>query len=247
MRPTAFHVNNIVYNNSTIAHMNRFSYFDFMETRRADTIAEELEHCILAGEFADGERLDELKLAERFGVSRTPLREAFQKLVITGLAEQIPRRGVFVRRPGPMQLLEMFEYMSELEAVCGRLAALRISDDALEELEAANAHCQKAVYNDDRDDYYRGNEKFHNLIYRQSGNAFLEQEALKLHRHLKPYRRIQLELRGRLKQSMAEHRAIVTLLREGEQIRAAEALRNHVAIQGEKFHRVMANFKTAAE
>lgn len=218
-----------------------------METRRADAIAEELEHLVLAGEFPDGARLDEIKLAERFGVSRTPVREAFQKLVISGLVEQIPRRGVFVRRPGPMQLLEMFEYMAELEAVCGRLAALRITDDALAKLEEANQHCQTAVDNDDGDDYYRGNEKFHNLIYHQSGNALLEQEALKLHRHLKPYRRTQLDLRGRLQQSMSEHIAIVAFLRDGQQDQTAQALRSHVAIQGEKFHQVMANFKTAAE
>lgn len=218
-----------------------------MEIRRADVIAKELERLVLTSEFPDGKRLDEIKLARHFGVSRTPLREALQKLALTGLVEQIPNRGVFVRQPGPMQLLEMFEFMAELEAACGRLAAARISDDALAKLEQANAFCQAAVRNNHVDNYYQGNETFHNLIYQQSGNSFLEKEALKLHRRLKPYRRMQLELRGRMKQSMAEHHNIVTALRDGLQDQAAIEMRDHVAIQGEKFHRLMASFKSAAE
>jgi len=218
-----------------------------MSIRRADTIANELEQLIFSGEFADGDRLDEIKLAARFGVSRTPLREAFQKLALSGLVEQLPRRGVFVRQPGPVELLEMFEVMAEIEAVCGRLAAKRISDAALETLQDANLKCQQAVETGNADTYYRENERFHHLIYKQSGNGFLEQEALRLHRRLKPFRRIQLLFRGRMKQSMAEHKAIVTALIDADPERAANALRDHVAVQGEKFHNLMASLKTAAE
>ena len=107
-----------------------------MEKRRADTIADELEELIFDGTFPDGERLDEVRLAEHFGVSRTPLREALQRLARSGLVELIPRRGAFVRQPGPVELLEMFEVMAEVEAVCGRLAARRISDEAFAELHA---------------------------------------------------------------------------------------------------------------
>ncbi len=218
-----------------------------MDIRRADKISEDLEQLILTGEFSDGERLDEVKLAEQFGVSRTPVREAFQKLVVSGLVEQIPRRGVFVCQPGPVELLEMFEYMAEIEAVCGRLAASRISDIALELLQEANAKCQEALENGAIDDYYRENERFHKIIYKQSGNGFLEQEALRLHRRLKPYRRVQLHLRGRMKQSFAEHNAIVKAINDGNPDQAAKALREHVAVQGEKFHHLMINLKAAAE
>ncbi|SMX32310.1 GntR family transcriptional regulator [Actibacterium lipolyticum] len=218
-----------------------------MEIRRADHIADQLEEFIFTGAFGDGDRLDEIRLAERFGVSRTPVREALQKLVVSGLAEQIPRRGVFVRQPGPVELVEMFEVMAEIEAICGSLAARRISDTALEALKKANANCQAAVDCGDSDAYYRENEKFHHLIYKHSGNGFLEQEALRLHRRLKPFRRLQLRLRGRLAQSMAEHEAIVQALQAGDQAGAADALRGHVAVQGEKFHHLMASIKTAAE
>ncbi|SLN66664.1 Pyruvate dehydrogenase complex repressor [Roseovarius gaetbuli] len=218
-----------------------------MELRRADIIADALEELVFTGGFHDGDRLDELRLARQFDVSRTPIREALQRLVASGIAEQIPRRGVFVRQPGPVELMEMFETMAEIEGVCGRLAALRISEAALEELDRANASCCAAVEGGDADAYYRENERFHHVIYHQAGNGFLEHEALRLHRRLKPFRRLQLRLRGRMSQSMAEHKAIVEALRAGDPDRAAEALRGHVAIQGEKFHLLMSSLRSAAE
>ncbi|MDJ0630141.1 MAG: GntR family transcriptional regulator [Rhodobacter sp.] len=218
-----------------------------MELRRADKIAEALEEQIFDGTFADGDRLDEIRLAAQFGVSRTPLREAFQRLAQSGLIEQIPRRGVFVRQPGPVELMEMFEVMAELEATCARLAARRIGDTALEEMRQTNARCSAAVQSQDADAYYRENERFHLILYRQSGNGFLEQECLRLHRRLKPYRRVQLRLRGRMAQSMAEHEAIVAALENGDSAAAAEAVRAHVAVQGARFQDLMASLKPAAE
>lgn len=217
-----------------------------MEKRRADMISEQLEALIFNGTYADGDRLDEVRLAEQFGVSRTPLREAFQRLALSGLLELIPRRGAFVRQPGPVELLEMFEVMAELEAVCGRLAARRISDAALAELGAANDSCQQAVSAGDVEAYYAENERFHRIIYQQSGNSFLAQEAVKLHKRLQPFRRQQLRFRGRMGQSMAEHERIVEALEAGNAEAAADALRGHVAVQGEKFQQLMATLKSPA-
>lgn len=218
-----------------------------MEKRRADIIADTVEELIFDGTFSEGARLDENALAERFGVSRTPIREALQKLAQSGLAEQIPRRGVFVRQPGPVELIEMFEVMAELEAAAARLAALRITDAALADLRAANALCRKAVKKADPAAYYIENERFHRIIYVQSGNSFLLKEAEKLQRRLRPFRRQQLRLRGRLAQSMAEHEAIVEALTRGDAPGAADALRAHVAVQGEKFHYLMSSLRPAAE
>ena len=218
-----------------------------MEKRRADIIADELEERIFDGTFADGDRLDEVRIAEQFGVSRTPLREALQRLARSGLVELIPRRGAFVRQPGPVELLEMFEYMAEVEAICGRLAAKRISDEALDVLRDANDRCLAAVEAQDPDTYYAENERFHKTIYRESGNGFLESETCALHRRLQPFRRQQLRLRGRMAQSLSEHKAIIDALERGDSDAAANTLRGHVAIQGEKFHSLMATLKNAAE
>lgn len=218
-----------------------------MERKRSDVIAEALEGMILDGTFADSQRLDEVQLAEQFNVSRTPLREAFQRLALSGLVEQLPRRGVFVRQPGPVELVEMFEVMAELEAVCARLAATRITDDALGDLRQANENCQRAINAQDSDGYYRENERFHAILYHESGNSFLEDECKRLHRRLTPFRRLQLRLRGRLKQSMSEHEAIVASLEIGDPDAAADVVRSHVAVQGEKFHLLMSSLKPAAE
>lgn len=212
-----------------------------MEIRRADQIASTLEQLIFAGEFRDGERLDELKLTEQFHVSRTPIREALQVLVSSGMAEQIPRRGVFVRQPGPVELMEMFETMAELEAVCGRLAATRMTDEGLAQLADANENCQQAIHDLDYDRYYAENEKFHQLIYRGCANGYLEKQALQLQNRLRAYRKTQLRFRGRLDQSMMEHTQILAMLKAGNPEGAANALRSHVAIQGEKFHQLMAS------
>ena len=198
-----------------------------MEQRRADTIAEALEERIFDGTYSDGDRLDEVRLAEQFGVSRTPFREALQ--------------------PGPVELIEMFEAMAEIEAVCGRLAAMRISDEALAALQDANVKCEAAVDCQNPDGYYTENERFHRIIYEQSGNSYLTTEANELHRRLKPFRRQQLRLRGRMAQSMAEHKAILDALEAGDPVAAAETLRGHVAIQGEKFHSLMATLKRVTE
>ena len=216
-----------------------------MEKRRADSITERLEEQIFDGTFSDGDRLDEVRLAEQFSVSRTPLREALQRLNQSGLVELIPRRGAFVRQPGPIELVEMFEVMAELEVVCGRLAAKRISNKALSELHDANQKCQAAVDSQQPDVYYVENAIFHRIIYRESGNSFLENEVSILHRRLQPFRRQQLRLRGRMAQSMSEHRAIVEALEKGDAEATANALRSHVAVQGEKFHSLMATIKNA--
>jgi DNA-binding GntR family transcriptional regulator len=210
---------------------------------RSDRIAELLEEQILTGRFAPGERLDEASLAEEYSVSRTPIREAFQRLSLSGLVEHEPRRGVFVRQTTAVEIMEMFEVMAEFEATCGRLAVLRATDAAITELRAANDSCRRALEAGDADGYYESNGRFHHLIYAQSGNRFLEQEASRLHRRLKPYRRMQLRLRGRLRQSMAEHDAIVEAIAAGDAVKASELLRGHVAVQGEKFHHLLSELR----
>ena len=214
-----------------------------MERRLADTLRESIEQMIVTGEIADGARLDEVRLAAKFGVSRTPLREAFQVLSASGLVELIPRRGAFVRLPSVVQMIEMFEVMAELEAMCGRLATRRITADGIVALKKAADDCDRALMEGDTDKYYRENEVFHHLLYDASGNSFLAEEAARLHRRLQPFRRMQLRVRGRMGQSMKEHRDVLTAVESGDEARAADALHNHVAIQGEKFNDLMASYE----
>ncbi len=206
-----------------------------MSVRAADHVREELEQAILTGAYDDGARLDENSLSTRFAVSRTPIREALQMLAASGLVELIARRGAFVRHPGFVELLEMFEVMAELEALCGRLAARRLTDTALDSLKQAEQFCSDALKTGDTDAYYRANEGFHHLLYEASGNSFLISEAKRLHRRLQPF------------QSMDEHRQILAALEAGDADTAGRVLRDHVAIQGEKFHDLMASYQTQPE
>lgn len=214
-----------------------------MTSRSADKIRETLEKLIIEGEFGDGDRLDEVSLAARFGVSRTPLREALRMLAGSGLVELIPRRGAYVRHPGIAELVEMFEVMAELEALCGRLAARRISSGELAGLSIAARACEQALEKEDHDAYYHRNEDFHNLIYKAAGNGFLAAEARRLHKRLRPFRRMQLRARGRIRQSMKEHKVILKALEAGDPDASAEALRGHVIVQGERFHDLLASYE----
>nr|WP_252920151.1 GntR family transcriptional regulator [Aurantimonas endophytica] len=202
---------------------------------RASDIRDALEQEIVTGAREAGERLDESGLAKRFGVSRTPIREAINQLASAGLIEQIPNRGAFVRHVGLAELVEMFEVMAELEAMAGRLAARRAERSSLDALRTALAACEQAAQRRDPDAYYYENERFHHAIYDACGNAFLAVEARRLHHRLKAYRRLQLRVPQRLRQSLAEHSRIVAAIVAGDGEAAERELRDHIAVQGERF------------
>ncbi|MGD9670341.1 MAG: GntR family transcriptional regulator [Hyphomicrobiaceae bacterium] len=202
---------------------------------------EQLEDDLATGRLAPGARLDEASLAARFGVSRTPVREMLRQLAAQGLVELRPYRGAIVSSPDPKSLMEMFEVMAELEAMCGRLAARRLTSDGEKELVETLHACEAAADNGDPDAYYYENERFHRAIYKASGNAFLADQALILHKRLAPFRRLQLRVRNRITLSQREHEVIVTAITSGDPDRAADALRAHVVVQGERFADLIAS------
>jgi DNA-binding GntR family transcriptional regulator len=209
--------------------------------RRSEELSELIEEQIATGQRRPGTRLDEQELAAEFGVSRTPIREALIQLAAIGLVEMRPRRGAIVAEVGPARLCEMFEVMAELEAMCGRLAARRINDTDQRELLEAHHACEAARDIQDPDEYYRLNEIFHHKIYAASHNGFLADQATALHRRLRPYRRLQLRVRNRMQTSYSEHQAVVDAIVAGDGDRAAEALRSHVTVQGERFADLVAS------
>lgn len=207
------------------------------DTKRsnAQRLRDSLEDDIINGRRAPGERLDPEALGREFSVSRTPVREAFQQLVASGLVTVSPKKGTFVAKVGIDQLIEMFEVMAELEGMCGRLAARRISEPELAALKAAHQRCEAAALAGDTDEYYYENEAFHDCIYTASHNTFLASEARQLKQRLKPYRRLQLQVRQRMHNSLNEHQTIVDAIEQGDATLAQQALCDHVLIQGERF------------
>src|SRR3954464_13270360 len=134
-------------------------------SRLSETLREAIEEEVATGQLAPGTHLDEIELARRFGVSRTPIREALSLLAGEGLVEIRPRRGAVVAQISPQRLVEMFEVMAELEAMCARLAARRISATELGVLEQAHEGCRDAAQRLDSDGYFYANEHFHHAIY----------------------------------------------------------------------------------
>lgn len=207
-------------------------------------IRETLENAIVNGRFAPGTKLDPLSLEKEFECSRTPIREALQQLEASGLVRIHPKRGTFVSEWNVEELAERFEAMAELEATCARLAARRITDEELRELEARHEACRRLAEHENFDDYYAENSAFHSCIYHATHNSFITQEAMRLHAMLQPYRRIQLRVRNRVKRSFNEHETIVVAIRNGDDQAAADAMRDHVLIQGDRFHDLLAALRT---
>lgn len=216
-----------------------------LEKKRSETLRETIEELIAVGELSPGDPLDETVLAQRFGVSRTPIREALIQLASAGLVEMRPRRGALVAQIGPQRLIEMFEVMGELESMCARLAARRMTADDHQRLLAAHRACQASRDAGDANAYYYLNEVFHRTIYGLGCNGFLNEEAIKLHRRLGPYRRLQLRVRDRMATSYDEHEGIVEALLAGDAVRAAERAHDHVVVQGQRFADLMASLSRA--
>ncbi|WP_436256422.1 GntR family transcriptional regulator [Neorhizobium sp. LjRoot104] len=206
-------------------------------------LRDEIENRILTGEFKPGERLDETQLAARFAVSRTPIREALMQLGAIGLVEIRPRRGAIVVDLGPQYVFEMFEVMAELEGMAGAHAARRHTNEDRDALLAAHARCEQAMLSQDTDAYYYENEVFHHAIYEASRSGFLKEQCVALHRRLRPYRRLQLRVRNRMKVSFEEHRTIVDAILAGEDETARRLLRGHVAVQGDRFGDLVVNIE----
>lgn len=202
-----------------------------------------LENAIVDGRYLPGSRLDPEALAQEFECSRTPIREALQQLEASGLVRILPKRGTYVSEWTAADLAERFEVMAEVEAMCARLAARRITDAELTVFQSVHESCRQLAEEGEAEAYYLRNSDFHHCIYRATHNSFLEQEAMRLHAMLQPYRRMQLQLRNRMARSFAEHDAVVAAIRAGDGDAAAEAMRAHVVIQGDRFHDLLATMR----
>ena len=198
-------------------------------------VREHIEDDIVQGRLLPGDQLHLDAIADQYGMSRTPVREAFQQLAASGLVTVMPKKGTYVAHISTADLIEMFEVMAELEAMCARLAARRADQGLIEAIHNAMLRCEQQAAQGDANAYYHANDDFHQLVYRASGNAFLVQETTQLKNRLTPYRRLQLQVRNRMAQSVAEHRALAQALGSADEASAAQLARQHVLIQGQRF------------
>ncbi|WP_199085361.1 GntR family transcriptional regulator [Bosea sp. ASV33] len=195
---------------------------------RSDFIAEQLEEAVINGRVPAGSRLDEASIAQQFGVSRTPVREALHILCGRGLAEREPYKGVVVTQISAERIGEMFEAMAELEATCGRLSSHRMTMSERAELESLHSQMNVLAEAGDNDGYDDLNTRFHNLLFQGCHNSDLIAAAQTLRLKLAPFRKFQLKDKGRIKQSCREHQQIVDAILDQDAKTAESALRRHL-------------------
>lgn len=207
---------------------------------QTERLADEIAASVLSGDFRPGFRLDEMMLARRYGVSRTPVREALRQLASTGLIEIKPRRGAMVSRTTSTQLEALFGAMAEIEATCARLAALSMTP--LERRRLKNFHDSMAefVTADDTEGFATANLAFHTMIYGGSHNEILSEFASTLRRRLAPFRRAQFRTAGRLPRSHAEHGHVVTAIMTGNAAQAHATMFDHMSLVEDSFERLAA-------
>lgn len=199
---------------------------------------------IVRGEIAPGVILEESSIAERFSVSRTPVREAIRQLEAIGFVEARPHRGAVVPHFTSDKLTEMFAVMAEMEALCARWSATNITPEDSSALSLACDACRAAAQSGNLVAYYETNDEFHNAIYRASGNSFLAEVTRSVRDRVTPFRRAQFSNLGRVEASIAEHEAIRAAILAGDPDLAASRARDHLRVVRDSVGIVAPNLKT---
>lgn len=209
------------------------------EKRKAKLIATAIEARIIKRELKPGDRLPERLLAEEFGVSRTPVREAIRQLVDTRLVTDNGRRGALVASLSISELLDAFLVVAELEGLAARQAAKRMRHEQIIKAFDANALCQKASVVKDTETFNAMNMVFHNLIIAGSHNAMLQSQLSTARTITFPYRHYVSSLPGYMAQSVEEHDALLKAISNSQGDAAYQLMRDHVRLQGEQIEDVI--------
>ena len=211
--------------------------------RTADKLISDIRKEVSSGILKPGDQLEVTALAERFGVSRTPIREAIRTLVESGVLETRPRKGSFVRVLSAKQLLDLFQVAAELEGMACRLAALSLTKENVEAIESGLAKCTQAAEFQNNVEYAMANLDFHTAIHNASGNDWLIEQLRQLQINLNSYRTMPYEIRGRLKRSTDEHKIICDAILSGDGEHACNLMRDHMMLQGKRLPSIIATLE----
>lgn len=198
-------------------------------TTLSQKIANELSEEILKGELMPGDRLDEQMLADRFQVSRSPIRDALRELATTRLIEQKPRRGFAVANINTKTLRNLYEALSELEGLCARYCALRADAVERELIRALHIRGQDAIKGHDMAEYSEANGLLHQAIYDACHNDALRDITIDVRKRLSIFHAQFLFSETRVAQSQDEHQNIVDSILNNDGDGAGEAMKRHVA------------------
>jgi DNA-binding GntR family transcriptional regulator len=190
-----------------------------------EEVAELLRQRIFSRELAPGSWIDEMKLAEEYGISRTPLREALKVLAAEGLVTMKVRRGAYVTEVSEKDLSDVYHLLSLLESDAAGVVAERASDAEIAELQLLHKQLEAAANN--REKFFAINERFHMRLLEIAGNRWRDQMVADLRKVMKLNRHNSLLKSGRVKESMLEHRAIVEALVRRDSKGAVKRMQEH--------------------
>jgi DNA-binding GntR family transcriptional regulator len=190
-----------------------------------EEVAELLRQRIFARELEPGSWIDELRIAEALGISRTPLREALKVLAAEGLVTMKVRRGAYVTEVSEKDLRDVYHLLALMESDAARVVAQNASVEQMAQIEALHQNLEAAV--DNRDHFFEINETFHMLLLELADNRWRNQMVADLRKVMKLNRHSSLFKEGRIEQSLAEHRAIVQALTLRQPELAAKRMSAH--------------------
>lgn len=195
-----------------------------------DSIRRTLADEIFAGDFSVTQRLDEQELANRFGVSRTPVREALRQLAAAGLVELRPRRGAVLIPLDPLRIGQSFEAAAELESLAAGWAAMRSSMVEKGELSVLHDVCSQALaeHDNSQEAFATANRNFHNKILLLAKNQSLANATRMVRVETAPYQRVRFKLAEEREKSQAEHTEILKAVCTQDYEGARQAMKAHI-------------------
>ncbi len=199
---------------------------------RTEILLSEIEKLIVNGSMVPGQRLDEMVLAKKYGVSRTPVREAIRALTAIGLVQNAGKQGSQVAKLSISMLIEMFELMAVLEGMCAQLAARRATKNELLEMQKTHQLLEKTFEKGTHKEFYNVNLQFHDQLYNASHTQYLAEETLRLRRRLSPYRMRVTFQPGRMSSTLEEHKKILIAINKGESELAKNEAISHLRLIG---------------
>lgn len=193
-----------------------------------EVVCETLREAIRDGILEPGERLMEIQIAEELGVSRTPVREAIRKLELEGYVVMLPRRGTYVANLSIKDINEVYEIRASIDALAAGLAAERITDDELEQMERMLVATVEAFEKGNMDRVVEYDTKFHDVLYCASRNDRLVGIINNLREQLTRFRSISMAYPGRMKKTMEEHGRMVEAIAQRDVELAQQLARQHM-------------------
>jgi DNA-binding GntR family transcriptional regulator len=194
-----------------------------------EAVHQRLKESIVRGEIAAGTKLAETRLAQKLGVSRTPLREAINRLEQDGFVEIIPRRGAYVKKHSLQEILENLELREVLEGLAVRLASRHATPEMIRKMKACFQRFSERNVEGSISSYAHQNIRFHNLIIQASQNQKLIAIIRNLFDQMDMVRLHTIVLPGRARKSLSEHSAIIGYIEKGQAQKAEKNLRVHIA------------------